>query len=432
LAKCFDTTAIYDLDTGALQGFSNNYWAVLARAEMSRKKLGLLHNTAILERCIEAIEGYFHRNKTRFFDDSRRFHGRYDIYSFDVVLLCQPLCGLFNQHLMRDIVEKHHAAAAVLAREDGALLGYGRSTSILSICLCMEWFATSVANQWSTNIQREIEIVGNAFKHGIEKFESGILNVHKTSGFDSYRGPQVLLQYSIDALAKMAYAAAMMASYVISSRDALVAVDPPHETYELWPHCDKWISLDGETAGIWVFRNSWLSFQLPCLKYFKSDYAAWFRTGSLQLDIPVESAIVCGAPLLVYGAREGVSTYNPPIRFVKSAHSLSLFYVGFEDQAHRENYEGTRVVQWHVLDNVITVEETWEFRKLPDAIAFVIPQGDGEMSIKWLGGTECSYHVLDTMGVPTWRSPWGSFKRLHEFNIQPAFRISFRVAIELL
>src|SRR5690242_9836842 len=68
LEAAVDSTHVYDPKTCELIGLPNNYWAVLARCELDRQKLGLLKDDTILRRCVERIRTLLAANPVGFFD----------------------------------------------------------------------------------------------------------------------------------------------------------------------------------------------------------------------------------------------------------------------------------------------------------------------------------------------------------------------------
>ena len=76
------------LDAGALP---RNYAAVLARCEQGRVDLGLVDDTGRLDSLTARVAEVLGENPRRALDDSHDRVGRYDIYTADVWLFCEPL-----------------------------------------------------------------------------------------------------------------------------------------------------------------------------------------------------------------------------------------------------------------------------------------------------------------------------------------------------
>lgn len=87
VAVAVDSTEWLELlDAGILP---RNYAAVLARCEHARHRLGLLHDTTVLDELLGRVTAMLGGH----LDDSNARIGRYDIYTVDIHLFCEPLAA---------------------------------------------------------------------------------------------------------------------------------------------------------------------------------------------------------------------------------------------------------------------------------------------------------------------------------------------------
>ena len=68
-----------------------NYAAVLSRCELARTELGLSEDPAVLDRLVVRLRDLLTQNPLHTLDDSNDGSGRYDIYTADIWLFCEPL-----------------------------------------------------------------------------------------------------------------------------------------------------------------------------------------------------------------------------------------------------------------------------------------------------------------------------------------------------
>lgn len=101
----------------SLRQLPNNYWAVLARCEFARQRLGLLRDTAILERALDRTRELLFENATGFFDNSRELSGRFDIYSPDTHLFLEPLWPLLDREKLERNLCRHVELLEAIAME---------------------------------------------------------------------------------------------------------------------------------------------------------------------------------------------------------------------------------------------------------------------------------------------------------------------------
>lgn len=205
LAQAVDSTSFLPLLDGLLP---RNYAAVLARCELARQALGLPTDAAVLADLIDRTRSLLAANPGGYLDDSEDGAGaRYDIYSVDVYLFCEPLAPLLGpvwEHGLAnavDLVEQTQAA-------NGAALVWGRSTGVLALCHAVELAALALERgigddpaRWLARARLATVGLDGWFGH------DGVIAAHQHRSPYGYRGPSRRLQMTLDCLGKLAWAA---------------------------------------------------------------------------------------------------------------------------------------------------------------------------------------------------------------------------------
>lgn len=415
-----DTTHIYDSETKWLRGSPNNYWAVLARCEFARKRLGILQDETLLEWSVEQLQKLLFRNPLGFFDDGAEGNGRYDIYSADVQLFCEPMWHLFGAAKMESNLRRHVWLLEKIAMENGASFVFGRSTGALSVCLTMELASMSLERGLAADPARSLQLIAHAFDAFKTWFEDDLINAHRHGNTESYRGIYRVLQMSLDCLAKLCYAAEKL-------RAASVEKAPPSLLY---PDIDELIPFDGRNAGVWMFRNAHLAFQLALIDGVHADYVPWPRSPGL-LENPVGSPMLCGVPRIAKGALE-FTAGGLPARVEKTGDGMTTSYENFQcasGERDAEPFRGRRVVNYRVEADTIIIEENLFFEELPDAVSFFVPEATRPLDVEFKSAQPFHHDTIAVSGMAEWRSAWGGLKTLHQAHFEPAREIHFSCTI---
>lgn len=430
VAAAVDSTHIYNQGGAPLGGRPNNYWGVLARCEDSRRRLGLPFDQKIFEEAVGHCRRILFANPVGFFDDSREMSGRVDIYSADVHLFLEPLWERFDASSLRANLAAHARLLEVFALEDGASFAWGRSIGALSVCMTMELGAVMLRDGLCGNPARVLRLVENAF----EKFSGDggwmredLIDAHRYRMTMNYRGPHRLLQMTMDCLAKVAYAAKAM-----EERPQGQFENKPDEregATELFPARDEWVKLNEGNAGVWMFRNRVLAFQLAAVDGGGSDYVAGPRGPGL-FETPVDSPMVCWAPRVAALSADGKEeaeylSLGVPARVEKLPGGLRLEYAGWRRSQGKESppqIGGKRLVEYRVDGDTLRVREVWEFDGAASvrALSLTIPERVGRLlKVDWTCAAEHSGSVVNVQGMQFWRSFWGEFSRVHQIDIVP-------------
>ncbi len=477
LATAVDSTHIYNQYGKPLGGRPNNYWGVLARCEFDRQLLGLLESTAMFDESIARVRDVLFDNPAGFFDDSRTLDGRFDVYSFDVQLFLEPLWHLLDAKKLRHNLICHTHLFESIAMENGACVAWGRSIGALSLCMTMEFAAAAIRHGWTSDVPRMLRLLANAFEQFKTWWSDDLINAHRHRMTFGYRGPHRLLQMSLDCLGKLAYAAKTLGD---ATADATAESDPAR----LFPNRDERIVLHPEkTAGVWMYRNDHIAFQLPMVSPAEADYIPWLHCPDL-FENPVDSQMMCGVPRVIVNDAQFASC-GLPASVKKIKDGLVLTFDKFQPIKNAQGKQpvesvapltATRHVKYEVAGATVRVEEHWTFPgEIPQAIAIDIPETRRPLSIRCepiaqpagivpssvapalpaaftpspgtpgedTGGgysdtranksTESAlaphHSIVATDGMPTWRSFWGELRNLHQISVEPAKEV--RIAYEM-
>jgi len=420
-----DSSRIFGRETQTIPKYPPNYWAVLARCEFTRKQLGILEDDTILKKSIAQLENLLFSNPLGFFDDDRHGRGRYDIYTADVQLFCEPMWHLLDAGKLQRNLVNHTRLLEKFAMENGASFTFGRSIGALSVCLTMELAAMSLERGLAVDPARSLGLIAHAF-HAFEGwFEDDLINAHRHGDTDGYRGIHRVLQMTIDCLGKLCYVA-----------EKLIHADPTASsaTAALFPAVDEFIPLDERNGGVWMYRNGHLAFQLPLIDGYNADYAPWPRSTGL-LENPVSSPLFCGIPRIAAGGVE----YAPlglPAHVEKRAGGITITHDGFKCVSNGEEWKslaGKRTATCRVEDDTIFLEEHLVFEKEPAAVSYYIPET--ERPLRVVVASEQAFHqdTISVGGMADWRSCWGELKNAHQIHLTPAreMRVSFEITPRL-
>jgi hypothetical protein len=416
--EAFDTSRLYEPATDTLGHYPNNFWAVLARAESARERLGLLTDRRIFDRALRAVREMLSRNPLGFFDDSRTFAGRFDIYSPDVLLFLEPIWPMLDAAILQRMQLTHVRMFESIALENGASVAWGRSTGALSLNMTMEMGATSLRLGMAANPARTIELIRNAFDQYRGWYADDLISAHRSRMTFAYRGIERLLQMTLDCLAKVVYAA----RHLEDIPDATASLP----SSIVFPPCDEWIPFETNRAtGVWMVRHGTWACQLPMVAGAEADYVAWFHQPGL-LENPVDCSMICGVPRVMQNNIDYVPA-GPPESVEKKPLGLCATFTamrGFGSSADRV-LPAKRRVEYRFDANSLHVTEDLEFEQVPEAISLEIPETDRPLKLAMTCQTPFVQNTLAVSGMPTWRSFWGELRNLHQVRFEPGTRVRF-------
>jgi glycosyltransferase involved in cell wall biosynthesis len=440
VAAAADSTDWFELlDAGILP---RNYAAVLTRCELARARLGVHEDRgaldALLPRVRDMLGGHL--------DDSNAGIGRFDIYTVDLHLFCEPFADLLGAP-WRDGARAALDLVDRVATPDGAAVPWGRSTGVLAVCHTVELGGLVArdhggdgtpagASPLTPDPLRWWARAAHAAAQLQPWFRDGWVTAHQHRASDPYRGLDRRLQMTLDCLGKLVDAALGL----LAVPDTPVTVDER----ELFPERDELVQLDASRhAGAWSYRGGGTAFVLPVVGGTTTDYVATPRRPGLY-EAPTGSELIAGAPMLFDRGQRYVAGGLPALLEHRPG-ELHGRYDGFpaagflepgpsgsdgDTSRSTEVVPGHRDVTWRVEGRTLLVEEHLELERAPAAIALQVTEADGRpLHVTYECDTSHRTAVIDTAGLAEFRSCWGELPRTHQIDLEPATSLHLRWSV---
>lgn len=429
ILEAMDSTAVVDLENGELIGHPNNYWIVMARLELARRKLGVTDDRRVFDLSLEKT-GQVLCEGEGFLDDDHLGRGRYDNYTFDALMTAKPLWGLLPEEGMKRTLASHERLLRAAARPDGLGLTWGRSAEFSQVWRMK--LALSLVEIGATD-QPELlaGLAADTIREVMRTYWSDdAVTAHRRGMTHWYRGEQRLLEFSLGWLGYMAEIAGMLQAIAAKTPDLACQSDPA----TLYPRQDTFVQMDPRGLGAWFYRDGQLDFQLPVVNGYTSDYAAFVYSPGV-LEQPVDSFMTCGVPNAFYGKRRYLPLRAPKeIRHADGELSwVTDCFSWFERHdwwTDSDDKPGRREVTVRVADGRLEIAETWRLDEVPDKLAIFVAESRLPLSVSW----ECSAPSQATTtvveGMREWRSYWNGHTRVHCLDIEPAGEVDIRYVIE--
>ena len=406
------------LDTDILP---RNYAAVLSRCELARTELGLAEEPAVLASLIERLTTLLNQNPLGALDDSNDGSGRYDIYTADIWLFCEPLADRLGQVWMHGARTALDLVDAV-AGPDGAAIPWGRSTGVLASALTVELAALALhpdlrddrASSW---IRRGID----AFRSTRRRFDAdGVIDAHRYRNQDEYRGPARRLQLTLDVLGKLAWAGAAL-------RDA-EAIEPAsaRETYR--PR-DSRIDFESDRhAAVWVSANPAQRVVVPFVGATRSHYFPVPQAPG-TFEAPVDNDQVVWAPLVIDGARRA-TTAQLPTDLTTERHTVTARWDGLKvcglgpGGSTPDPLAGSCTTTYELDRRTVVVTHDLALESAPDAIAVLIPETErAELRVEFTADAPHAITTVEVGGIAEWSTPYSGLRRVHQLDVDPTTRV---------
>lgn len=406
-----------------------NYSAVLARCELGRERLGLLDDPARLESLVARTAAMLGENPRRFLDDSNHRVGRYDIYTADVWLFCEPLSARLGPVWGEGLRTALELVLAVGSR-DGTAVPWGRSTGALGAALTVELAALALADGHAGALGPVwLRRAADATRTLAEGFDAdGVSNAHRHKDQDEYRGPARRLQLTLDLLGKIAWAAAGLARAPSDVRAATRA--------EAYPSDDRWISFEQHRgAGVWAHRSAGADFVLPLVGASRSHYLpAPYQPGTWE--VPVDADLPCWTPLVLSGlGRYTAGGVPAAVRHedgVLTAHWEELPPSGVSLDATKQGapLAATRNLRLAVERRTLVLDDELTFEEVPRGVSLAIPEVAGRpLHVEWTCESPHTTSRVVVDGLAEWRSAWSELAAVHQIDCEPAARLVYRAAV---
>lgn len=413
LALGCDPTDMFDAATGTLRGHPNNYWAVLARGELLRRRLGLLTDHSILAHAIARTREHLAANPSGYFDDDRDGRGRYDIYSADVVLFAETLADEIGPDLWRRLLALHVDLLARLVQPSGVSFAWGRSIGAFSHAMTIELAAAALAHGLG-DPAHALAWIEAGFTAVQRDFADGLVAIHVGRAQDRYRGPCRRVQATFDLLGKLAWAARHLRA---------VATDvEPSPAPEAFPPGDDWIEFDERGHGVWSRRGRPWSFQLPVVQVRNADYAPWPRAPH-RFEVPADSTLFGGVPRVRLAGRD-FAAIGPIVRTEKRPLALRIasgdfVALGPAPEA-TPTFAGTREVEFRVDGPWLEVHERCTFASAPETFAIAVPEASRRLELRVESPLPHRVTHAPVNNIADYRGFWAPMRVWHEIHVEPA------------
>lgn len=425
---CDSSSFLALLEQGLLP---RNYLAVLARCELDRVRLGLVADTGTVDELVARLRVLLTENPRHCLDDSHDRSGRYDIYTPDVWLFCEPLAELIGPAWRTGF-----AGAVTLVEHtvapDGTSIPWGRSTGVLSIALTVELAAAAVALGVGDDPARWLRRgTDAAFSMRAHFGSDGVVDAHQFRDQDAYRGPARRVQLTFDLLGKLAWAARTLRDVDAPAVEAAARRDA-------YTRLDALVAFDTRTtAAVWTYRAPALGWSLPFVGPTRSHYlAAPVRPG--LFEVPIDRDLPCWTPLVVSGYQRYVAG-GLPVRVEHADGSVTAAWDGFvptadtftADQSPRsEPQPGTRQVTFRVEGRTLVVDDAVALAHRPQALSVAIPEiAARPLAVEFECDAPHAVSRIDVDGVAEWRSGWSQITRVHQLDVDPTTETRWTVRV---
>ena len=416
------------LDTDVLP---RNYAAVLSRCEFARDQLGLADDAAVLDRLIERLATLLDQNRCRFLDDSNDGAGRYDIYTADIWLFCEPLAARLGPRwnegarIALDLVD-------TVAGRDGAAIPWGRSTGVLATALTVELSALALrADLRDDRAEAWVRRGVDALRATTKRFDSdGVIDAHRRSNQDAYRGPARRLQLTLDVLGKLAWAGATLRAAPPTG------IAAPRDTYR---STSALVAFETDRhAAAWVHANPVAQLVVPFVGARRSHYLPLPHAPGM-FEAPVDNDQVVWAPIVVDQGRTA-TTAALPNSLTAAPHEITAHWNRLEvmgrgiDGAAPEPLAGSCTTTYRVERRTVVAEHTIALDRRPDAIALVIPEtARAPLHVELTADAPHAITRITVDGIAEWSTPYSGLAAVHQIDVEPTshVRLTARVTPRL-
>ena len=425
LREALDSTRIYDPETEALRSLPNRDWAVLARCEYARSRLGLLDDPLIMRTALDRVHRLFKDNPMGYMDNCPDATQRFDIATCEQLLCCEAFMDLIDPGTYSAALNAADRLFNLAVLENGAFVAWGSATGARSLTTRIRLAALLLRAGACRTPARTLALAQDAFENFVTEWWGNDATMAYRDRLNEGDASQLLAD-SIGSLTALFEAAALL-------RDAApLTGDAEEEAAELYPEQDGFLRFAPGRGACWFFRNEHWCFQWPLVGGPTSDYMA-SPAHPTALPQPAHSPMGCGVPQAFYGG-ERFYPQASPYSVDKQPNGISfsqkrLVIAPGMSQAN-SSHAFKRQVKADVYANTLQVRETWSFSaELPDVLSFHFAEADVPLEISWQCSSAHHATVVDLGGMPEWRSYWGPITRLHQLDITPAAEIHIAYTI---
>ncbi|MGZ6952843.1 MAG: hypothetical protein ACXVJX_12120 [Acidimicrobiia bacterium] len=422
LAVAVDSRDWIDLLTQGV--LPRNYAAVLSRCELARVQLGLADDETILDDLVGRLRALLGEEPVGYLDDSNDHSGRYDIYTADIWLFCEPLADRIGPD-WEEGTRRALALVDTLVGVDGAAIPWGRSTGVLATALTVELAALAV----TSGTARAPAWV----RHGIEalrattaRFDAdGVVDAHRHRDQDGYRAPFRRLQLTLDVLGKLAWAGATLRGLP----------EPVDASLPERAATDELIRFEPDRgAGVWVHANPARRVVVPFVGVTRSHYLPVPHAPG-TFEAPVDNEQVVWAPLVISRLRRA-TTGELPATLTTAPDAVTAHWDGLAvtgrglDGAVPESVAGSCTTTYRVDRRTVVVEHDLTVDDPVEAVALQVPEtARAPLHVHFECDTPHAITTVTVDGIAEWASPYSGLVRVHQLDVDPVARVQLRARV---
>ena len=415
---CADSSVMFPMARNG--DLPNNFWIVLARCLTASAALGA--EAPELEEFQAQAGALFTGTTTGWINDGMGMSAQYDIYSPDMYLFAEPLADHLGdawstgfRRLFQDLEDLVQPAGPVV---------WGRSVGALSLAMTIELAAVAAARGLADHPGRWLCRASETLRTLQDWFPNGLIAAHQHRSTMFYRGPDRRLQMTFDILGKLVIAATELNNV----RDVAVG-----DAGDAWPNVDRLIDLDGEgRAVVWAYRTPRLTFALPLIQGWSTDYAASLRSPG-TFDVPTS-----GHPCMVPTVHVGTKPFVPADLPDAVEHQPGRVDVTFSEWApvgslhgSDDARSGTRQVQISVQDATVQFREELSFDQPPASpVSVLVPEVASRSLVLEADAQGADFVAIDTAGVAEWRSFWNEIPTVNQLVVPAEETVAFGWSME--
>ena len=412
------------LDTDLLP---RNYAAVLARCELGRERLGPARRPGRgSTRSWPAPPAVLGENPRHFLDDSNHRVGRYDIYTADVWLFCEPLAAAARPAVGGGAAHRARprARGRVARRHRGAVGPVDRRARRRAHRRARRARARGRVRRRARPGLAPARGRRDARRSQRGFDADGVSNAHRHRDQDQYRGPARRLQLTLDLLGKIAWAAATLdrAPGRRCRGDARRGVPARRPVDRLRGPPRR--RACGRTAAPGA------DFVVPFVGASRSHYLpAPYQPGTWE--VPVDQDLPCWTPLVARRARSlhrGRRPRGDAPRGRRAHRALGgARAVGREPRLAPKDgtpLAATRNLRLAVERRTLVLDDELTFeRGARRASASRSPRSRaGRCTSSGRCATPHATTRITVDGLAEWRSPWSEIAAVHQLDCEPATR----------
>ena len=348
----------------------------------------------------------------------------YDAYTPDMYLFAEPLAGAIGEAWGRGL-RNVLADLDDLAQPGGAIV-WGRSIGALGLSLTVELAGLAARDGLSEQPGVWLERARQAGDELDRWLQGGVIAAHQGRNEMFYRGPARRLQMTFDVLDKLLTAASWLRGG---------APVPVAASADAWPRADRLVAFEPSgTAAAWALRSRAVSFVLPIMRGWSTDYLPSLRGPGL-FECPT-SGHACFLPTVHVG-EDALVPADLAVELDHGTGWLRIDHAGWAPAGATATDEGAlggaRRATYRVEGRSVRVDERIELDPAAvgrvHSMSLLVPEIAQRRLTVTVEGADATVDAIDTSGVAEWRSFWSEITTVHQIEIpvQPVVDFTWHV-----